>query len=160
MQFHRKFKRRKKQKTRSKFNRVNLQGNKLRNQKSKKRLSQNKASESTIYLRRFDYPFYSRKRPFGPSQRRYDHYEYIDYDYALPIKFSSRNYYYDDLYDYEDELNRRTYFSFKRGYGGNHHKPNSYNLLPLLTILGLVGLLLNLGLGKKTKKNNFTIQNN
>lgn len=154
MQLHRKFKRRKKQKTRSKFNRVRLQGNKLRNHKSNKKLrSHNNASESKIYFRRSDYPFYSRKRPFRPSQRRYDNYEYIDYDYALPIKFSSRNYYYDDIYDYDDEYNRRTYFTFKRGYGGHHHKPSSYNLLPLLSILGLIGLLLNLGLGKiKTEK--------
>ena len=152
MQLHRKFKRRRKQKARSKFNRVKLQGNKLRNHKLvKTSFSRNKASGSTIYLRKFDYPYYSRKRSYGPSHQRSNDYEYVDYDYTSPIKFSLRNYYYDDFYDYDDEYNRRTYFHFKRGYGGNHHKPSSYNLLPLLAMLGLVGLLLNLGLGKIKK---------
>ena len=149
MQLHRKSKRRKKKRYGHQSKNVKGHKNKISNQRyiknSHPRID---AHESTIYMRKLYYPSYSRKRPFWSSHQRYDEYEDLDYDYVLPIKFSSRNFYYDDLYDYEDEFGRRTYFPPKHGHGGYRHKPSSNNLIPILTLLGIVGLLMNLGLGK------------
>lgn len=150
MQLHRKSKRRKNRRYGYQLKNVKKYKNKISNHtKIKKSYQRNEASGSAIYLRKIYYPLYTRKRPFWSSHRRYDEYEDLDYDYSLPIKFSSRNFYYDDLYDYEDELNRRTYFPYRHGYGGYHHKPSSNSLIPILTILGIIGLLMNFGLGKK-----------
>ena len=149
MQLHRKSKRRKTQRYGHQSKKVKDHKNKISNQRYiKKSHPRIDAHESTIYMRKLYHPSYSRTRPFWSFHRRYDEYEDLDYDYVLPIKFSSRNFYYDDLYDYEDEFSRRTYFPPKHGYGGYRHKPSSYNLIPILTLLGIIGLLMNLGLGK------------
>ena len=162
MQFHRKSKRRKKQQNRFKFHNIKLKrGQLLHRKNTQKSLPANEASESAIQLRRAYYPYYLRKRPFWSSRRRYDQYDDLDYDYILPMKFSTRNFYYDDLYEDEEEYNRRTYFPFKRGYGyrngGYQHKPSSYNLFPFLTMFGIIGLLLNFGLGKLIDENNLQL---
>ena len=159
MKPHRKSKRRKKQKTRFNFDNIKLRKRRFRNRKNIIKSSPvNEASGSAIDFRRANYRSYLSKRPFKSSRRKYDDYEDIEYDYILPIKFSTTNYYYDDLYNDEEERNRRTYFPFKRGYGfqngGYHHKTSSYDLLPFLTMLGIIGLLLNFGLGMLNEEKN------
>ena len=141
---------------------------KLKVQRGRKNnLAQNDAKESKHYLRKIYFPSYARNRPSWSSNRRYDDYDDQYYDYVVPIDILPEDYYYWDEYD-ERQYNRRHYIPLERDYGYKgggytHQKPSyngykggsyrrqkvSFDLFPLLALLGMVGLLFNLGLGKK-----------
>ena len=154
--FSRKYKRKKLvDKAPLKANRHRLSRTKLRsNQKSRVKSVENENRESVIFIRRLKYPYNVKNRQAWSSRRHYDEYEdlYYDYDdYMEPIEFQTSDYYW-DVYDDERRFARRQYLPLERTYryggGGYPYQKSSDSLLPILALLGILGILFNLVLGK------------
>ena len=80
-----------------------------------------------------------------------------DYDYIFP-EFLQDDYYSGNMYD-DIVSNRRHYRPFRGGYGyrgGRYYAPKLSNyLLPLFCLVGLLGLIINLGIGKDITRLHF-----
>ena len=112
------------------------------------------AGDDTFVIHR-RYPFAARDKIQWTSRPRYDVPEdwsmVQNYDYIFP-EFLQEDDYSGNMYD-DIVSNRRHYRPFKRGYayrGGRYYAPKSPNyLLPIFCLIGLLGIIINLGIGKK-----------